>query len=109
MPVNSEEHHFARAALRHYEDAVFPMDGARLPNAELRRCDALGGDRPAGPTGIWASSLSASASLKGTLETSCWVTQSPPAPWSRRSCTNPSSLSCRLARVKARGGAIRLR
>ncbi|WP_307851987.1 hypothetical protein [Streptomyces sp. b94] len=34
MPVNSEEHHFAHAALRHYKDAVFLMDGARLPNAD---------------------------------------------------------------------------
>ncbi|MFB6549207.1 contact-dependent growth inhibition system immunity protein [Streptomyces sp. NPDC056405] len=32
-------------------------------------------------------------SFKGALETSCWVTQSPPGPWSRRSCTKPSSLS----------------
>ncbi|MFE2049820.1 hypothetical protein [Streptomyces sp. NPDC059459] len=34
MPVKSEQHHFAHAATRHYKDAVFPMDAARLPNAD---------------------------------------------------------------------------
>ncbi|MFJ6420460.1 hypothetical protein [Streptomyces hydrogenans] len=32
--MNSAEHHFAHAALRHYEDAVLLHDGARLPNAD---------------------------------------------------------------------------
>ncbi|MEU8651025.1 hypothetical protein [Streptomyces sp. NPDC048737] len=34
MPVNSTEHHYAHAALRHYEDAVFLHEAARLPNAD---------------------------------------------------------------------------
>ncbi|MET9107684.1 hypothetical protein [Streptomyces zhihengii] len=33
MSVNQAEH-YAHAALRHYEDAVFLQDGARLPNAD---------------------------------------------------------------------------
>ncbi|WP_242426808.1 MULTISPECIES: hypothetical protein [unclassified Streptomyces] len=34
MQVNSAEHHFAHAALRHYKDAVLLHDGARLSNAD---------------------------------------------------------------------------
>ncbi|MFB6549206.1 hypothetical protein [Streptomyces sp. NPDC056405] len=34
MQVNPEQHHFAHAAVRHYKDAVFLTDGARLPNAD---------------------------------------------------------------------------
>ncbi|MER5736569.1 hypothetical protein ABT117_12960 [Streptomyces sp. NPDC002262] len=34
MQVKSAEHHFAHAALRHYEDAVLLHDGVRLPNAD---------------------------------------------------------------------------
>ncbi len=34
VQVNSEQHHFAHAATRHYKDAVFLMDAARLPNAD---------------------------------------------------------------------------
>ncbi|MFC8848359.1 MULTISPECIES: hypothetical protein [unclassified Micromonospora] len=34
MPANPAEHHYARAAVRHYDDAVFLHDGSRLPNAD---------------------------------------------------------------------------
>ncbi|MEU5253014.1 hypothetical protein [Streptomyces longwoodensis] len=34
MSANSEEHHYAHAALRHFKDAVFLLDNARLPNAD---------------------------------------------------------------------------
>ncbi|MEV7201194.1 hypothetical protein ACWELO_25285 [Streptomyces sp. NPDC004596] len=34
MSANSAEHHYAYAALRHFEDAVFLFDGSRLPNAD---------------------------------------------------------------------------
>ncbi|MFG2458806.1 hypothetical protein ACGFWE_17325 [Streptomyces sp. NPDC048523] len=34
MSANSEEHHYAHAALRHFEDAVFLHDNTRLPNAD---------------------------------------------------------------------------
>ncbi|WP_406007235.1 hypothetical protein OG440_14350 [Streptomyces sp. NBC_00637] len=34
MSVNSAEHHYAHAALRHYNDGVFLHDSARLPNAD---------------------------------------------------------------------------
>lgn len=31
---NSAEHHYAHAAVRHYEDGIFLQDGARLSNAD---------------------------------------------------------------------------
>ncbi|MFH9400090.1 hypothetical protein ACH4JS_09895 [Streptomyces sp. NPDC017638] len=34
MSVKPAEHHFAHAALRHFKDAVFLHDAARLPNAD---------------------------------------------------------------------------
>ncbi|MGW2594430.1 hypothetical protein ACWCXC_29770 [Streptomyces sp. NPDC001515] len=34
MPQTSTEDHFARAATRHHDDAVYLHDGGRLPNAD---------------------------------------------------------------------------
>ncbi len=58
---------------------------------------------PSAPTGSGSPAmiLTASATPSGTHETSCCVAQRPLAACTRRSCTKPSAINCRLALVKA--------